>query len=205
MGIESDLSKERVRLEKIMRLWNDYDRKQEEMYEWLSGILSSLRALEHQDKTIDVVKSQISLIQVGNRSPNFASGQPKVGCPPPFSLPCQIHRHFLDIYRGKFIIILHRHSSRIWFPSLPSLYVRIMSLTGFLSSLLITCPYHLSLASLTFSATSTTPHLLISSFHIVSDQFSFSSSYYVSIPSQPCFPHLLCNVYHPTSSNLLIP
>jgi DNA repair ATPase RecN len=74
MGIESDLSKERVRLEKIMRLWNDYDRKQEEMYEWLSGILSSLRALEHQDKTIDVVKSQISLIQVGNRSPNFVSG-----------------------------------------------------------------------------------------------------------------------------------
>ena len=65
VGIENDLSKERGRLEKIMRLWNDYDRKQEEMYEWLSGILSSLRALEHQERTINVVKSQISLIQVG--------------------------------------------------------------------------------------------------------------------------------------------
>ena len=65
-GIESDLSKERVRLERIMKLWKDYDRKQEEMYEWLTGILSSLRALQHQDKTIDVVKSQISLIQVSN-------------------------------------------------------------------------------------------------------------------------------------------
>ena len=32
------------------------------------------------------------------------------------------------------------------------------------------------------------------------------SLYYVSIPSQPCFPHLLCNVYHPTSSSdLFIP
>jgi hypothetical protein len=28
----------------------------------------------------------------------------------------------------------------------------------------------------------------------------------MSIPSQPCFPHLLCNVYHPTSSSdLFIP
>ena len=61
---ESDLSKERTRLGKIMRLWKDYDRKQEEMYDWLTGILTSLRALEHQDKTIAVVKSQISLIQV---------------------------------------------------------------------------------------------------------------------------------------------
>ena len=47
---------------------------------------------------------------------------------------------------------------------------------------------------------STIPHLLlISSFHYVSDHPSFISSYYVSIPSQPCFhffvmstiPHLL--------------
>jgi hypothetical protein len=54
---------------------------------------------------------------------------------------------------------------------------------------------------------STTPHLLlISSFHNVSDDWlSFISSYYVSIPSQPCFPHLLCNIYHPTSSDLFIP
>ena len=66
-GMEDDLSKERGRLEKIMKLWKDYDRKQEEMYEWLTRILSSLHALEHQDKTIDVVKSQISLIQVSNR------------------------------------------------------------------------------------------------------------------------------------------
>jgi hypothetical protein len=34
---------------------------------------------------------------------------------------------------------------------------------------------------------STTTHLLICSFHIVSDQLSFISSYYVSIPSLPCF------------------
>ena len=84
------------------------------------------------------------------------------------------------------------------------LYFRT-SLTSSPSSLLITCPYHLNLASLTFSAMSTTPHLLISSFHNVSDQLSFISSYYMSIPSQPCFSHLLCNVYHPTSSYLFIP
>ena len=47
----------------------------------------------------------------------------------------------------------------------------ISSLTCSPSSLLITCLYHLSLASLTFSAMSTTSHhLLISSFHNVSDQ-----------------------------------
>ncbi len=80
-----------------------------------------------------------------------------------------------------------------------------MPLTSSPSSLLITCPYHLNLISLIFSAMSTTPHLLISSFHNVSDQFSFISSYYVSISSQPCFPHLLCNVYHLTSSDLFIP
>ena len=73
-----------------------------------------------------------------------------------------------------------------------------MSLTSSPSSLLIKCPYHLSLASLTFFAMSSTSHLLISSFHHVSDQLSFISSYSVSIPSQPIFPHLLCNVYHPT-------
>jgi hypothetical protein len=50
---------------------------------------------------------------------------------------------------------------------------------------------------------STTPHLLISSFHNVSDQLSFISSYYMSIPSQPCFPHLLCNAYHPTSYSII--
>ena len=81
----------------------------------------------------------------------------------------------------------------------------IMSLTGSPSSLLITCPYHLNIASLTFSAKSTTPHfLLISSFHNVSDWFSFISSYYMSKPSQPCFPRLLCNIYHLTSSSNLV-
>ncbi len=80
-----------------------------------------------------------------------------------------------------------------------------MSLTSSPSSLLIMCPYHLNLASLTFSAMSTTPHLLISSFHNVSDQLSFISSYYVSISSQPCFPYLLCNVYYLASSDLFIP
>jgi hypothetical protein len=44
---------------------------------------------------------------------------------------------------------------------------------------------------------STTPHLLISSFHNVSDKLPLISSYYMSIPSQPCFPHLLCNVNQP--------
>ncbi|XP_028409089.1 uncharacterized protein LOC114531672 [Dendronephthya gigantea] len=62
-GIESDLGRERGRLEKVMRLWKDYDRKQEEMYDWLTGILSSLRDLEHRDRSIEVVKRQIALIQ----------------------------------------------------------------------------------------------------------------------------------------------
>ena len=75
-------------------------------------------------------------------------------------------------------------------------------LTSFISSYY--CPYHLNIAYLIFSAMSTTPHLLISSFHNVSDQLSFISSYYVSIPSQSCIPHL-CNVYHSTSSDLFIP
>ena len=80
----------------------------------------------------------------------------------------------------------------------------VMSLTSSPSSLPNMCPYYLNLASLTFTATSTTPHLLISSFHNVSGQLSFISSY-VSVPSQPCFPHLYCNIYHPTSSDLFIP
>jgi hypothetical protein len=42
---------------------------------------------------------------------------------------------------------------------------------------------------------STTPHLLISSFDNVSDQLFFIS-YYMSMSSQPCFPHLLCSVYY---------
>ena len=101
------------------------------------------------------------------------------------------------------LFLLHVHIISTLLPS-PSLHClphhifwslhSIMSLTSSPSSLLITCPYHLNLASLTFSAMSTTPHLLlISSFHNVSDQLSFISSYYVSTPSQPCFPHLLCN------------
>ena len=63
------------------------------------------------------------------------------------------------------------------------------------------------IASLALPTMSTTSHLLvISSFHNVSDQLSFISSNYVSIPSPPCFPHLLCNVYHLTSScDLFIP
>ena len=49
-----------------------------------------------------------------------------------------------------------------------------MYLTSSPSSLLITCPYHLSLASLTFSSTFTSSHLLlIFSFHNVSDQLSY--------------------------------
>ena len=86
-----------------------------------------------------------------------------------------------------------------------------MSLTSSPSSLLITCPYHLHLASLIFSAMSTTPHLLISSFHNVSDQLSFISCYYLSIPSQPRFltfsamsttSHLLISSFHNVSDQL---
>jgi hypothetical protein len=47
---------------------------------------------------------------------------------------------------------------------------------------------------------SSTPHLLISSFP-VPDKLSFISSYYVCKQSQPCSPHLLCNVYHISSSS----
>ena len=88
-----------------------------------------------------------------------------------------------------------------------------MSLTSSPSYLLIKCPYHLNLASLIFSAMSTTSHLLISSLHNVSDQLSFISSYYVSIPSQPCFlifsamsttPHLLISSFHDVSDQLFI-
>ena len=57
----------------------------------------------------------------------------------------------------------------------------IMSLTSSPSSVLITCPYHPDLASLTFSVMFTTSHLLILSFHNVSDQLSFISSYYMSM------------------------
>ena len=57
-----------------------------------------------------------------------------------------------------------------------------MYLTSSPSSLLITCPYHLSLASLTFSSTFTSSHLLlIFSFHNVSDQLSFL--YHLSLAS----------------------
>ena len=65
-----------------------------------------------------------------------------------------------------------------------------MSPRGSSSSLLITCPCHLSLASLACSAMSTNPHvLLIFSFYNVSERIFFISSYYVSMPSHPCFPY----------------
>jgi hypothetical protein len=68
-------------------------------------------------------------------------------------------------------------SSFLPLPSLQCLSLHIifwslhsmMSLTSSPLSLLIKCPYHLNLASLTFSAMYTTPHFLISSFHDVSD------------------------------------
>lgn len=63
-GIEGDLTKERARLENVMKLWKDYDRRQDDMNDWLDDILTSLRALEHNDETIDMVRSQIELIQV---------------------------------------------------------------------------------------------------------------------------------------------
>ena len=92
----------------------------------------------------------------------------------------------------------------------------IMFLTSSPSSLLITSPYHLNLASITFCAICLPPHIFSSlhsimsltsspsslQLHNVSDQLSFISSYYVSIPSLPCFPHLLCNVFHLTSCHL---
>ena len=54
-----------------------------------------------------------------------------------------------------------------------------MSLTGSPSSLLATCPHHLNLASLTFSAISIAPHLLISSFLYLS--FSETPKIHLSI------------------------
>ena len=81
----------------------------------------------------------------------------------------------------------------------------IISLTSFPHLFLLYCPYHLNLASLIFSAMSTTSHLLISSFRNISDQLTFISSYYMSISSQPCFHHLLCNVYYLASSDFFIP
>jgi hypothetical protein len=60
-------------------------------------------------------------------------------------------------------------SSFLPLPSLQCLSLHIifwslhsmMSLTSSPSSLLITCPYHLNLTSLTFSAMYTTPHFLL--------------------------------------------
>jgi hypothetical protein len=49
---------------------------------------------------------------------------------------------------------------------------------------------------------SATSHLLISSFHNISNRLSFTLvQYYL----KPCYPHLLWNVYHLTSSDLFIP
>jgi hypothetical protein len=81
----------------------------------------------------------------------------------------------------------------------------IMSLTSSPSSLHIMCPYYLSLAPLIYSAMSITLHIrLISSSHDVADQLSFISSYYVSILSQPCSLHLLCNVYHSSRLHMFV-
>jgi hypothetical protein len=49
---------------------------------------------------------------------------------------------------------------------------------------------------------STTPHLLISSFHNVSDQLSFISSYYVSIAMSTIPHHLLISSFHNVSDQL---
>ena len=48
------------------------------------------------------------------------------------------------------------------------------------------------------------PHIFYwFSFHNVSYCLSFISSYCMFIPSQPCFSHLLCNIYHTISSVLI--
>ena len=88
-----------------------------------------------------------------------------------------------------------------------------MSLTSSPSSLLITCPYHLNLASLIFSAMSTTPHLLISSFHNVSDRLFFISSYYTCpyhlnlasliFSAMSTMPHLISS-FHNASNQLSV-
>ena len=123
---------------------------------------------------------------------------------PTASSPYHLLWHRLSFIFSYYLYIRTCHTVsalHIIFRSLHS----IMSLTSSPSSLLITCPYHLSLASLTFSVMFTTSHLLILSFHNVSDQLSFISSYYVSIASRSRFPNLLCNVYHPTSFDPFIP
>ena len=87
-----------------------------------------------------------------------------------------------------------------------SLHIIVFGLPSWLTDWLTFFQCYLSLASFIFSAMSTTSHLLlISSIH-VSDWLLFMSSYYMFIPSQPCFLHLLCNVYHSTfSPDLFIP
>ncbi len=88
----------------------------------------------------------------------------------------------------KYVIISHVHL--MFSPSLPFIFNSIISL--------ITCSYHLNLI---FYAMSTTPHILISSFHSLFDRLFISC--YVFILWQHCF-HLLCDVHHPTSTTTLL-
>ena len=63
-NIRSDLSKQRERLENVMRLWKDYDRRQGEIYEWLTQLLTRLRELRPNEKDLNVVNKQLDQIQV---------------------------------------------------------------------------------------------------------------------------------------------
>lgn len=63
-SIENDLYKERYRLESVMKLWKEYNRRQEEIYEWLNQVLAVLRDLKPSKRTLKSVKNQLSDLQV---------------------------------------------------------------------------------------------------------------------------------------------
>ena len=106
-----------------------------------------------------------------------------------FFVSCYVQRQFRDIQ-----IFFYTLFSSYVFISIPSPLAPTF-LHLFLLPVYTYLPYCLSFAH----------HLQISSFHNVSDQLSFISSYYVSIASRSRFPNLLCNVYHLTSFDPFIP
>ena len=109
---------------------------------------------------------------------------------PLYSFPLYFQFHNISLFHFSSIAcpydLSFDHSSSLqYFP--PYIFFlsfySIITMNSSPSSLLITCPYHLSLASLTLSTMFTTLRLPIFPFHNNSEQFSFISSYYVSISS----------------------
>ena len=95
----------------------------------------------------------------------------------------------------------HIFSTTSTIPHLLLITLFLMTMTGSPSSV-ITFQYNM--IAPTFFAIFTTTHLLlIPSFYNISIRLSFIS-YYLSIRSQPCYPHFLGNVYRHTSSDFFI-